>query len=385
MTGKRPMRFLAILGMAAVLLGCATIESNRAGAPFRDVNGAVKNTHFAGTYSLPRRHLRFEILGNSNFMHSSTKFDVARDASADILAPDPDPSFRYEINYIPSRFSKDEIDFKIEDQVLRSVTVATDDQSGTALINLAEALGRITRLSGGLNTGTPGSSARDTDAKPDKTVGIIRLDPTDPASLHRARARLKGHIEIDVYPPPRPIRRIPACDFAICFRPLTSVTVSFYDRHSGNVKEFVTSVPDPHQISGLDIERSPFVKRDTVLTFADGSLTSVDLTKPSEVAAAALLPIQVVDAVFTGVNDAITSLIGLEKNELQAQTDLLNAQANFLKALSAYRDTYSDTFPETAARASGEDSPDITTGGRAGTPEDEVDDTEDSPDIPTEG
>ncbi len=350
-----------MLGLGA----CTALESNRAGTPFLDANGRQKATQFVGTYSLPRRYLNFEILGTDTYMHLSDAFNVKRDPSADAFLPDPSGSFRYEINYTPSRFSRDEVDVKVDQQILQSVTVATDDQTGKALVNLAEALGRITRLTQGIGLPTPGSGT-ERGLAIDKTVGRVQLDPTDPASLARVRKLLRGHLTVDVTPPPRPVAVIPACNYAICFRPLTSVVVTFKSARSGNVIEFTASVPDPHQISGIDIERSPFVRRDTIVTFADGSPKSVDLTKPSEVAAAVLLPLEIVDAVFKGVNTAVQSLLGLQKNELDAQAKLLTAQADFLKALAAYRSTLDQTFPE--GLPNGVDAPQFTPAAAAPTP-----------------
>ncbi|WP_300033671.1 hypothetical protein [uncultured Roseobacter sp.] len=354
-------RFFAMALSSLVFSGCSVIDSNRAGTVFLGANGQPAATQFIGTYSLPRRLMSFEVLGTSTRMHQSTAFSVKRDPASDLLVPDASSAFRYTINYKPSRFSKDKVDVKIDNQILQSITTSTEDQSGRALIDLAEAFGRISRLGSGLGLDTPGAGAGD-ETKIDKTVGIVRLDPTDPASLARAQNLLRGHLEIQVTPSPRPVVTLPACNHSVCFRPLTSVVVTFRDRKSGNVIEFAASVPDPHQIEGLDIERSPFIKRDTILTFADGSPKSIDVTKPSEVAAAALLPLAVVEAVFKGVNDAVQSLLGLKKNDLAAQADLLNAQASMLKALAAYRKTYSETFPN-GVDSGGGNSPSLDTVG----------------------
>jgi len=63
------------------------------------------------------------------------------------------------------------------------------------------------------------------------------------------------------------------------------------------------------------------------------------MTKPSELAAAALLPVRIIDAILTGTGNAITGLLGLRQNELQGSVELLNAQAAYLNALVQYRQT----------------------------------------------
>lgn len=383
------MRISVLLIASLVLSSCIAIESNRAGNPFLNANGEPKRTQIAGTYSLPRRYLSLEVYGSGETMRSSSRFRIERKVDQEVLSPDPSPLFRYEINYVPNRFSKDEVEFQIEDQILKSVTVSTDDQTGQALINLAKSLGNIARLRKGLTDDlVPGSSI---NRQPETLIAKLRLDPTDPVSVARTRSILSHNahhgVAMHITPEPRSISQAPGCNFAVCYRPLISVTITFVDKASGNVTEFVVQVPDPHQITGVDIERSTFVKRDTIYTFADGSLTAVDITKPSELAAAALLPLDIVNAVFEGTNQAISSLLGLRQNELQASTDLLNAQANFLNALKSYRDTEEEVLgvpdgesPLPGNRVSGRENQN---NGSGGLPKDPDDDQ--TPDDPNAG
>ncbi len=332
-------KLLALSFSGLIVAGCSVLESNRAGAPFLNANNQPKRTQPQGSYSLPRQHLNFVIKADSQAYVQASAYSIERDATKDSILPDASPHFRYNINYSPSRFSNDDVDIKYENQLLKSVTVATDDQTGAVLVNLAEALGRVSRLAKNTQIPTPGSKS----VTVDKIVAKLSLDPTDPVSLKRAQRILGRGINVRVYPEPRAVAQYYACNYSICYRPLTTVTVSFRDNLTGNITDFVTQVPDPHQIAGLDMERSVFVKRDTVLTFANGTLQSTDMSKPSEVAAAALLPIQIVDAVFKGANDAVKSLLGLRKNELGASTELLNAQANYLKALTDYQKVVDET------------------------------------------
>ncbi|MEM9584949.1 MAG: hypothetical protein AAGA08_17685 [Pseudomonadota bacterium] len=355
---RQPFATSCALITILVLAACTALESNRAGSPFLAPNGAERRTQIAASYSLPRRYLSFEVYGNADSMRRSSRFRIDRKPDQEVLGPDPNPLFRYLVNYVPSRFSRDEVDFEIEKQILKSVTVATDDQTGQTLINLARSLGNISRLAADLDP-TPGAGLRDSTAE--TLVAKLKFDPTDPVSVARTRNILSHNathgVDLQITPPPRAITAVPGCDYAICYRPLITVTLSFIDKRSGNVTEHVVSVPDPHQVTGIDIERSPFVRRDTILTFADGTLTNVDITKPSELAAAALLPLEIVTAVFEGTNTAISSLLGLKQNELNSSAELLNAQASFLNALKAYREVELNVFgPPPTAELSGEDS-----------------------------
>lgn len=347
------MRIIWGIVLSIGLAGCTVIESNRAGAPFLSADGTQKRTSIQGSYSLARKYLSFNILADNVHFAEATHFKISQATQAEAVVPDPSAGFRYTVNYQPSRFSNDDVDIEFADQLLKSVTVATDDQSGKALINFAEAAARIARLSQGLTTtpggnGTPGGNDRVHKA-PDQLVAQLTFDPTDPESVKRAQHRLGRFVNLRVHPAPRPITQFFACNHALCYRPLTTVTVSFEEPHSGNITDFIVQVPDPHQIEGIDLERSAFVKRDTVLTFANGSLQKIDMNKPSEVAAAALLPIQVVDAVFTGIGGAVQGLLGLQQSELSASVELLNAQAAYLTALSDYRKSVDALGPNSGA------------------------------------
>ena len=120
---------------ALALTACTALESNRAGAPFLTSSGAERRTQIAASYSLPRRFLSFEVYGNADSMRRSSRFRIDRKPDQEVLGPDPNPLFRYMVNYVPSRFSRDEVDIEIEKQILKSVSVATDDQTGQTLIN----------------------------------------------------------------------------------------------------------------------------------------------------------------------------------------------------------------------------------------------------------
>ena len=183
----------------------------------------------------------------------------------------------------------------------------------------------------------PGAS--NANDKIDKVVAQISFDPTDVGSVNRAKRRLGRMMNLRIQPEPRPVTQYHACNHSVCYRPLTTVLISFEEPHSGNSTDFIVQVPDPHQIAGIDLERSAFVDRQTVMTFSGGTLQKIDMTKPSELAQAALLPVRIIDAVFTGTGNAISGLLGLRRNELQGSVDLLNAQAAYLDALVKYRKT----------------------------------------------
>ncbi|NRB04676.1 MAG: hypothetical protein HRU30_15595 [Rhodobacteraceae bacterium] len=339
------MKRLSILATCLAIAGCTVIESNRAGVPFLTESGAKKRTQYQGSYSLPRRYLTFKILGDHRHFNLSEHFAVTQATPAAELVPDPSAGFRFDVNYAPSRFSRDNVTVEMADQMLSTVTIATSDATDDVLVNFAQAAAQIARLSSGLTTAprtnstfdTPGASS--STSKIEKVVAQLSFDPTDVASVNRAKKRLGHKMNLRITPAPRAVTRFPDCEFALCYRPLTTVLVSFEEPHSGNSTDFLVKVPDPHQIAGIDLERSAFVDRTTTLTFSGGTLQKIDMEKPSELAEAALLPVKIIDAVFTGVGNAVTGLLGVQKNELDGSANLLKAQAEYLDALVAYRKT----------------------------------------------
>lgn len=382
------MRALMAGLLVAGLASCTVVDSNRAGVPFLTASGDERRAYYQGSYSLPRKYLSYKILANNRHFRSASHFAVTEAPTASVLVPDPNANFRYDVNYSPSRFSRDNVVFDMTDQMLSSVTVSTQDATGEVLVNLAQAAAQISRISAGLTTSPRGAFTFDAPgassaADPiDKVVAQISFDPTDVASVARAKQRMGNTMQLRIQPEPRPVLQAPACTHSVCYRPLTTVVVSFEERHSGNSTDFVVQVPDPHQLAGIDLERSAFVDRKTILIFSGGTLQKVDLTKPSEVAAAALLPVRIIEAVFTGTGNAISGLLGLRQNELQGSVDLLNAQADYLEALAAYRATLGDAEAagidiaaldqSTTGRGSGPASFD-TPGGQSGIRRDETD------------
>lgn len=336
---------LAVVGLSY----CTVIESNRAGTPFLTSGGFAKRTYYQGSYSLPRKYVSYKILANNRHFASADHFAVTEAPTASVLVPDPSAGFRFDVNYAPSRFSRDKIKFEMADQMLSTITISTDDQTDDALVNFAQAAAQIARLSAGLSTKPEGNFTFDAPGsssggdKIDKVVAQISFDPTDYASVTRAKKRLGRMMNLRIQPEPRPVIQNAGCNHSVCYRPLTTVLISFEEPHSGNTTDFIVQVPDPHQVSGIDLERSAFVDRETTLTFSSGTLQKIDMAKPSEIAQGALLPVRVIDAVFTGTGNAIKGLLGLRQNELDGSIELLNAQAKYLDALVAYRKTVEST------------------------------------------
>jgi hypothetical protein len=78
----------------------------------------------------------------------------------------------------------------------------------------------------------------------------------------------------------------------------------------------------------VDVKRSAFVRRETVIAFADGELTSVQVKKDSEALAVATLPVAIVNAYVGGVVDAF-----FQRKRIQ------DARADYYTAVAARIDS----------------------------------------------
>ncbi|MEM9910507.1 MAG: hypothetical protein AAF922_06945 [Pseudomonadota bacterium] len=84
------------------------------------------------------------------------------------------------------------------------------------------------------------------------------------------------------------------------------------ERYSGDSTDLIVQVPDPNQQAGIDLMRSAFVNRSTILTFSLETLQEVDFRKPRKVAVAALPPVRILDAAFKRTGNTIRGLVGLQ-------------------------------------------------------------------------
>jgi hypothetical protein len=81
-------------------------------------------------------------------------------------------------------------------------------------------------------------------------------------------------------------------------------------------------MPNKNILGSIPIERAPFVKKEFVLSFTNGMLTSVQTKNPSEVLGFISIPINVAKAIVS----IPSAMLKFETTQINADNNLLTAQ-----------------------------------------------------------
>ena len=101
--------------------------------------------------------------------------------------------------------------------------------------------------------------------------------------------------------------------------------------------QLAVSLPNDSPILTVGLDRTSFVERKGKLTFAQGTLTKTEVTKPSEALAAATVPVDVLKTLATIPADLLTLRIKQTtdaKALADAQSSLVESQAKLAKAIA---------------------------------------------------
>ena len=131
---------------------------------------------------------------------------------------------------------------------------------------------------------------------------------------------------------------------SICFPLLKAVKAKVSVGPS--VSEFITLIPDPSQVTSVNISRFGCVTTTTSVTLKKGILTNYNIKKPSEAVGCLKIPLNVVSAIIKAPIDAITgreARIAANSKLVKAQTALLAEQKKLLDAQQALIDAQSKT------------------------------------------
>ena len=88
-------------------------------------------------------------------------------------------------------------------------------------------------------------------------------------------------------------------------------------------------MPNVSPIFAIGVERAIFAERNTTLTFKDGMLTDVTVTKNSELVGFVSIPLALAKAIV----DIPTQIIQVKIADTKSQSTLLNEQGNLIKAM----------------------------------------------------
>jgi hypothetical protein len=119
---------------------------------------------------------------------------------------------------------------------------------------------------------------------------------------------------------------IPSPTTGVKYRPLLPYRLEIRGPKYFFVK--IVYLPNEAPIITLDVTRPAFAERVTKLSFTNGVLTKIDLTRPSEILAFAKIPVELVKAIAGLPMD----LINFKVENVTANTNYLQAEINAIKA-----------------------------------------------------
>lgn len=276
-----------------------------------------------------------------------------------------DPTAFYYVNYDNNAFSKDTIDVTIDsNSLLKTVNVTAADQTGQVLINLAKSYAAI--KTGFANTKENSPTANAT------LISAVDIDPDDKVTIRSAVSAMNGAARIAIRRgmqtscgsgakknaalckkyrklhysnfkinlnaiAPEIVHQVhkPDCSVGVCFRlPIPyRITAGFKLGKKVNLSSVVVPLPNKGPVVATNFDRALFVTKVINAGFTNGMLTTLHVEKPSEAAAAALLPATIVSEFF----GTITSTFDSKKAAITAQQQYLEA-FNKLEALKTQKE-----------------------------------------------
>jgi hypothetical protein len=248
-----------------------------------------------------------------------------------------DRSLEAELGYELSPMSDDDITATYKDGLLESVTANLKDESGQIIVQVAKLI----------------SQFRAATATQEEPTQKISFDPFQYSDAMRANNILRARgicAEVEL----QPGVWSPGCgkwslgtqvslkNYSISLPPGERLQGVYYRRPASHMVHVVengkTTDLEPlgfandQPVFRIDIRRSLFVERKTVIKFNQGALESVAVNKPSEVLEAVSLPFTIIEAFANSVTGGVASSVA--KSRDAAATKSL-ADANLANVAAA--------------------------------------------------
>ena len=333
------------------------VDAIAPGAPHQPGHhiAACANAH--GGYYLPRARIHVALAKENDGARAVT-LERASDMAADT-------SRMYCLDYLASPLSSDMIAVsRTADGLLTAITSAVEDRTPQIVENLAETAKNLTLAAArGLTT----------DAAPGDTLDIV-FDPFDPGEFALAQKALVAFhacVSIDdgVCKEHRPsgkgkgtekayvettlaqevlvdeTARDHAMRDGVLYRPLAPVKVTLHRSIKASGRLLPThsayfEMPNASPIMAIKIDRALFTTRKTEVLFDKGVLTSVRLSKGSELEGFVRIPLAIVTAATSIPGELVTLRISDANNRaalIDAQGKLMNALATLQTARTGGR------------------------------------------------
>lgn len=332
----RIIPFLLIQAVAlCALSACAMITT------YPSDSASIKTAQQAsGSYFLAKHVVRVTVAGAG----AATKFGIS------VVAVQDEPA-QLHIGMNLSAFSDDDITVSYEAGLLKQVTAKAADKTGDIFLELAKIPfreGEGLPLSDVTYDFDPFDYDQALETNKilvqmyDRCV-TVELEPNlwSPGCFPNSGAAPKRPAKVGfagvvgIRPRERARRRpdVPYREWGpgIYYRRPTAHRVMVVERGNGPVqlKHYLFANEAP--VYRVDIERTSFVTRETKITFKDGAVESIQVTKPSEALAIAKLPLAIINAAIAAPVDGLSKHRDVQK----AQADLYDAQAKRIQSEAA--------------------------------------------------
>lgn len=249
----------------------------------------------------------------------------------------PDEDHLYIFDYNRSSLSNDTLTVQIgTNGLLQKIESSAEDKTGDIILKLVE-LGKeafkAAAVVGGV--GKTGAdfvfSPEDFETVNTKILAInsncpqIKIDP--PVVKSTSEGRIAAS------------QKAVCAQEGVCFRPLLAHTLSFVLKDDTPIESHSILIPNEAPILSLPIKRAAFVKVITNVTFDNGILKEVHIEKPSEVAAALQIPVEIAKTIASIPGE----ILQLKVDYTNKQRDLATAQKNSIDAAKALKEAEKTT------------------------------------------
>ena len=331
-----------VLAVAFVITGCVTATYRSARfdlgktPPQPKANGDADCRAREGTaYFLPKGyiHLLAELQTNAN-PAVAPGYKLTLDVTLV-----PDGSNMFVLQPQPSAWAHDTFGVTVQNGLLTSVGSTNVDQTGTALLKIAELAGVIaTSFKASASTNLPAN-------RPPRIELMFTPDDVGDGVNGPNSTLKKGGLSVEVkknFPPLPPAGRdMPPVDAkgrssrpGICYRPLLPYTVIVKDEIDQSESQAVLMLPNEGPILSLIPRRATLVTARTSIQFDHGCPTAFSFDRDSPGLAWVSLPLDMVKAFLSAPAELVQLKLNLANTNAQlsaAELNNLNNQLSLLK------------------------------------------------------
>jgi len=246
------------------------------------------------------------------------------------------------LGYLPAMSSDDSVSYELEGGFLKSVGSIADDKSATVVAEILKIATAPTKSAPGARATTPKELAFTLDVSSPGSAGELLkkkglciksdaqgIEPTGDGIVAAAVAApgiyypVERQWRVTIWDPDPNLPEIPKSGCG------TDVMGKLIDDRTA-------LVPSGKALARVDIDRSKWVKHEVTVTFDKGRLTKVEIKKPSQAAAFASIPADVLKTIVGIPAELVQFKIdtsGKDKALAEALKSKLEAEQAYIKAL----------------------------------------------------